>query len=100
MRRGQFKKALLYRLREKFPKAKIEIKFINRAEYEIDYGSSFKVLTVIDFVQPIAIVKITTDREIHYFLAYIDKQEIGRICEQDQRWHLAKSSIANFETKL
>ncbi len=84
MREKEFRIALMAKLCQEYPEAKISITFIHRARYEMDYCSSFRIPAVIDFKEPVVIVEVRKDNKKETFIAYIDKRGKGLICPQDK----------------
>lgn len=95
----QFKQTLESKLLQEYPDAKIKISLIQRSIYEEQYSQSFHVPAAINFLQPVAIIKIHQNKDKKFFLAFIDKRGQGHICPEDPEKNQKKSPIARFETK-
>lgn len=101
MTHDEFKSNLYKTFTKKYgAKAKIEIVFIYRANYELSHNSQFKVPAAIDFLQPVAIVTVKQFKIKEIFLAFIDKRGHGQICPEDHEDHQHRSPISNFEEQF
>ncbi len=100
MTNEEFKESLTFALRKKYPHANIHIVLVQRATYEEEYSRLFHVSAAINFLEPIAVVKVAQRKITEAFLAFIDKRRIGHICPEDKGDTQKRSPIANFETQI